>query len=74
MQRNQDDTSHGVWCLSTTSDQVIVDMPVSLAGTIRSQGFAPSQRFDLTWTLWSCFIPQPPIGFWSPELFPLDQP
>jgi len=40
-----------------------------LSCTIRSQGFAPSQRFAPVRALWLCFTPLPPIGFWSSELF-----
>lgn len=45
-----------------------------LSCTIRSQGFAPSQRFAPVRALWLCFTPLPPIGFRSSELFPLRQP
>lgn len=35
---------------------------VYLANTIRSQGFAPSQRFNPARALWLYFMPHPPIG------------
>jgi hypothetical protein len=38
-------------------------MPVCLPGTIRSQGFSPSQRFHPARASWLCFAPHPPLGF-----------
>ena len=65
-------TFHEVRFLSAKPTQVIV-MLVYLTSTVRSQGFSPSQRFDPTRTLWLCFAPHPPIGFWPPKLFPFSQ-
>ena len=48
--------------------------PVYLTGTIRSQGFSPSQRFEPARAPWLCFTPHPPLGFRSSELFPRGQP
>jgi len=59
--------------LSAKTTQVIVALAY-LTSAIRSQGFSPSQRFDPTRASWLCFTPHPPIGFWSPKLFPLSQP
>lgn len=49
-------------------------VPVYLAGTFRSQGFSPSQRFAPSRALRLCFASHPPLGFRSSELFPLSQP
>jgi hypothetical protein len=55
--------SMGFFVLSTESAQAIVDVSVSLADTVRSQGFSPSQRFAPAWASRLCFAPHPPIGF-----------
>jgi len=57
-----DDSSHGVRSPSAYRAQAIV-VPDCLTGTIRSQGFSPSQRFEPAWTVWLCFTPHPPMGF-----------
>lgn len=74
MQPARYDASHGVWFLSAKWARVIVDTLVYLANAIRSQSFALSQRFDPTRTVWPYFMPLPPIGFRSSELFPLSKP
>jgi hypothetical protein len=57
--------------LSTKSVRMIGSVLVYLANTIRSQSFSPSQRVDPIRTSWLCFTPNPPVGFWSSEVFPL---
>jgi hypothetical protein len=42
--------------------------PVCLAGTVRSQSFSLSQRFDPHSSLWLCFVPHPLVGFLPQEL------
>lgn len=69
-----DDTFLGVRLLSAKSVRAIFHASVCLVDAVRSQGFSPSQRFVPAWTLWPCFVPHPPIGFWPSELFPLGQP
>jgi hypothetical protein len=49
-------------------------VPACLPGTLRSQGFSPSQRFDPTDASWLYFTPHPSIGFRPSELFPRSQP
>lgn len=44
--------------------------PVCLSGTLRSQGFSPSQRFSPARALRLCFAPHPPIGFLVFRAFP----
>jgi hypothetical protein len=44
--------------------------PDCLTGTIRSQGFSPSQRFNPARALRLCFAPHPPIGFLAFRAFP----
>jgi len=44
--------------------------PGCLPGTIRSQGFSPSQRFNPARALRLCFAPHPPIGFLAFRAFP----
>jgi hypothetical protein len=44
--------------------------PVCLTGTIRSQGFSPSQRFNPARALRLCFASHPPIGFLAFRAFP----
>jgi hypothetical protein len=63
----------GVRFLSTKSALAIVNTPVYLTDAIRSQSFSLSQRFKPARTLWSYFVPLPSIGFWPPELSPLNQ-
>jgi hypothetical protein len=46
----------GVWARA-------IVVPVYLTGTVHSQGFSPSQRFDPARALWLCFAPHPPLGF-----------
>jgi len=67
------DSFLGVRFLSTESDRVI-GVQCCLGCTVRSQGFAPSQRFSPTRTLWLCFTPHPSLGFRSSELIPHRQP
>jgi len=67
------DSFLGVRFLSTESDRVI-GVQRCLGCTVRSQGFAPSQRFSPTRTSWLCFTPHPSLGFWSSELSPHRQP
>jgi hypothetical protein len=57
------DTSHGVRCLSTEPATGVVNAPVCLTDTIRSQSFSPSQRLDPPVASWLCFTPHPSIGF-----------
>lgn len=57
-----DGTSHEVPVPFGDTSPVIVDAPAYLTGTFRSQGFAPSQRFDPTVASWLYFAPLPPIG------------
>jgi len=58
-----------VRCLSTESDGPIVDALVCLTNAFRSQGFAPSQRFDPGTPSWLCFKPHPSIGFMGLQSF-----
>jgi hypothetical protein len=44
--------------------------PVCLSGTLRSQGFSPSQRFSPARALRLCFASHPPIGFPVFRAFP----
>jgi len=44
--------------------------PVCLPGTLRSQGFSPSQRFSPARALRLCFASHPPIGFSVFRAFP----
>jgi len=44
--------------------------PVCLPGTLRSQGFSPSQRFSPARALRLCFASHPPIGFLVFRAFP----
>jgi hypothetical protein len=44
--------------------------PDCLTGTIRSQGFSPSQRFNPARALRLCFTSHPPIGFLASRAFP----
>lgn len=44
--------------------------PVCLSGTVRSQGFSPSQRFSPARALRLCFASHPPIGFLVFRAFP----
>lgn len=67
------DSFHGVRFLSTESARMI-GVQRYLDCTVRSHGFAPSQRFSPIRALWLCFTPHPPIGFRSSELFPHRQP
>ena len=59
---DMNDSSHGVRSPSAFRAQAITVL-VCLTGTVRSQGFSPSQRFDPAWTAWLCFAPLPPMGF-----------
>lgn len=45
-------------------------VPVYLSGTVRSQGFSPSQRFHPAQALRLCFASHPPIGFSVFRAFP----
>jgi hypothetical protein len=45
-------------------------VPDCLTGTIRSQGFSPSQRFNPARALRLCFTSHPPIGFLAFRAFP----
>jgi len=72
-QRENDDTSHGVFSPSAKPTRVIV-VPVYLADTVRPQSFSLSRRLDPTRASWLCFAPHPPVGFRPSELFPLSQP
>jgi len=47
---------------------------VCLSDTFHSQSFSLSQRFYPARTSRLCFIPHPPIGFWSSEFSPFNQP
>ena len=48
-------------------------MPACLPGTIRSQGFSPSQRVHPTDASWPCFMPHPSTGFTVFRAFPTRQ-
>lgn len=67
------DSFLGVRFLSAESTRVI-GVQRYLGCTVRSHGFSPSQRFAPTRAWWPCFMPHPPLGFWSSEPFPLHQP
>lgn len=45
-------------------------VPVYLSGTVRSQGFSPSQRFFPARALRLCFASHPPLGFSVFRAFP----
>jgi hypothetical protein len=45
-------------------------VPVYLSGTVRSQGFSPSQRFHPARALRLCFASHPPLGFSAFRAFP----
>lgn len=50
-------------------------VPAYLTGTVRSQSFSLSQRFNPTGALRPCFMPQPPTGFSGLQSFSRpDQP
>jgi len=49
-------------------------VPACLPGTIRSQGFSPSQRFHPTVASWLYFTPHPSLGFRPSEPFPHRKP
>lgn len=65
--------SLGFWTLMAKQARAIV-MLVYLASTFHSQGFSPSQRLHPTRTSRLFFTPHPPVGSWSSELFPINQP
>jgi hypothetical protein len=47
-------------------------MPACLTGTVRSQGFPPSQRFVPRVSLWLYFKPLPLVGFLAFRAFSTD--
>jgi hypothetical protein len=58
--------------LPAKSNALVGKLPDYHTGTIRSQSFSLSQRFNPNTSLWLYFAPLPLIGFRPPKLFPLE--